>query len=295
MKPTMFNIFIYVSVIFLIITLYNADYLHTPTVENTGFFVLSIALLFAGFIFNAEPWRRLLQKSDIRISHKNGIISIGLSIFGKYIPGKIWSIVGRPSYIAHTYNYPFKPLATLSLIAQLITLWSGLMIGTIGLFLVDGFEKWGALTIVLWLILTGIIFSNSIHHISEKIYKLIFHKPLGIPAIPIRNILTVVPFFFLQWLTWCAAFYFLTVSLYSHSAIIAVGFGFALAASLGIMSIIAPGGIGVREGVLVGFLALAGYNPQEATTLAIMSRLWFLVGECFIFLLAFLLNRYQSH
>jgi uncharacterized membrane protein YbhN (UPF0104 family) len=168
------------------------------------------------------------------------------------------------------------------------------MIGAIGLFLVEGFEKWGTLTIVLWLVLTGTLFSNSIHHISENIHIRIFHKPLGIPAIPIQNILTVVPIFFLQWLTWCSAFYFLALSLYTHTASIAVGFGFALAASLGIMSIIAPGGIGVREGVLVGFLSLAGYNAQEATTIAITSRLWFLGGECFIFLLALLLSRYRN-
>jgi uncharacterized membrane protein YbhN (UPF0104 family) len=63
----------------------------------------------------------------------------------------------------------------------------------------------------------------------------------------------------------------------------AVGAGFPLAASLGVLALVAPGGLGVREGVIVAYLGLAGIPAMEATTISIASRLWFLGGELIFF------------
>ena len=63
-----------------------------------------------------------------------------------------------------------------------------------------------------------------------------------------------------------------------------VGFGFPLAGVLGIMTFISPGGLGTREGVIVAYLTLASIPVVEATTIAVASRLWFLTGEVFIFI-----------
>jgi len=57
------------------------------------------------------------------------------------------------------------------------------------------------------------------------------------------------------------------------------------------MAFIAPGGLGVREGVMVGYLTLAGLPIAEAVTIAGASRLWFLVGEAFIFTVGWLADR----
>jgi uncharacterized membrane protein YbhN (UPF0104 family) len=69
-----------------------------------------------------------------------------------------------------------------------------------------------------------------------------------------------------------------------------IAFAFGLAGSIGIMAVFAPGGLGVREGILTGFLTLAGVDLPVATTIAVTSRLWFLAGELFIFLLAVVLR-----
>jgi uncharacterized membrane protein YbhN (UPF0104 family) len=70
------------------------------------------------------------------------------------------------------------------------------------------------------------------------------------------------------------------------------GLTFPLAATLGILAIIAPGGIGVREGVLFLFLNSSGaLTVEEATTISVFSRVWFLVGESFLFLIALLMSK----
>ena len=49
------------------------------------------------------------------------------------------------------------------------------------------------------------------------------------------------------------------------------------------LAIFAPGGLGAREGVLVAYLMLAGQTAADATTVAVVARLWFLVGELALF------------
>ena len=42
---------------------------------------------------------------------------------------------------------------------------------------------------------------------------------------------------------------------------------FPLASTLGIMAIIVPSGIGVREVIIVCYLSFVGFSKQEATTI----------------------------
>jgi uncharacterized membrane protein YbhN (UPF0104 family) len=65
-------------------------------------------------------------------------------------------------------------------------------------------------------------------------------------------------------------------------------FVFPVSAVYGVLAIIFPGGIGVREGIMVSLLTMMGCNPLTATTFSVVSRLWFITGELFIFSLAFI-------
>jgi len=90
---------------------------------------------------------------------------------------------------------------------------------------------------------------------------------------------------------WSMGFYTLVVSLTAIDVPWSVGLGFPLAATLGIMALITPGGIGAREGVMVGYLSSAGIPIAEATTIAVASRLWFLAGELFIFIAGWIAHK----
>ena len=64
-----------------------------------------------------------------------------------------------------------------------------------------------------------------------------------------------------------------------------VGLGFPLAVNLGIIVLFTPGGLGTREAVIVAYLSLMSIPIIEATNIAVVSRLWFLFGELFIFII----------
>ena len=101
--------------------------------------------------------------------------------------------------------------------------------------------------------------------------------------------------YLLMWVLRCVGFYLLVVSLSNGTEIhIGIGLSYALALCVGFLALAVPGGLGVREGILVAYLTYAGFDLQQATTISIASRLWFLIGECFIFFTGFILDKLRS-
>ena len=282
---------IYVSLVFLVVALYRADYLHVPKILSG--FNLGVSLLFlcAGFVMNAVAWKKILEKSDYHIRVDHCLAGFGLSIFGKYIPGKIWMVMGRAAYIAEKSNLSLGALSAVSLNMQFIAIWTGLLFGLMGMFLLDGWHLWGWFIVFLWLFFSIIIFSHFAHTKIEHIVKVILHREIAIPRLTPASTFSVMPWFIAYWALWSVGFYLLVTSLIGSDVSWSVGFGFPLAATLGIITFISPGGLGTREAIMVGYLTLAGIPLADASTIAVTSRLWFLGGEVFIFLFGWIVHK----
>jgi hypothetical protein len=93
------------------------------------------------------------------------------------------------------------------------------------------------------------------------------------------------------WLLWGGGFFLLCAGLSDQMFPFSTLFCFPLATTLGILILFAPGGLGIREGVIVGYLTLLGIALPEAITLSAASRLWFLIGEFFVFVAGYLSAR----
>ena len=289
-----FKFLLYVSLVFLAIALYNADYLKIPRIFSVFALTLSFVFLFAGFIFNAISWNQVLRVSKYPIRLGECVAGFGLSIFGKYIPGKIWMIVGRAAYITEENRYPLGTLSAISLHTQLIAIWFGLIYGLSGLYMLGGPYLWSWLLLALWLVLTVVIFSNFVHAKAEQGIRLILRKDITLPKLTVKSTFSVMPAFIAYWAFWSIGYYLLVTSLIEIKVPWSVGLGFPLAGTLGIITFISPGGLGTREAVMVGYLALAGLPVVDATTVAVASRLWFIVGEVFIFIIGWITHR-QLH
>jgi len=290
MQKSFFKWFFYISIAFLIIALIRANYIQKPTFHNITYVYISFAFLFAGFFLDGIAWGKILKKANYNIQLQNGISSLGLSIFGKYIPGKLWVLLGRAEYISKKYDIPRKNTSSLSLNAQFISLWVGLLLGTIGLLLINKIDIYGLTALGLFALLTLTIYTPLFHRLFEFLVLKVIKRTINIPRLDFKNVLQVLPWFIINWGFWIVSFYFLGESLTAEPVTFNIAWGFALAGSLGIMAVIAPGGLGVREGLLTGYLSLAGLELADATTIAVASRLWFLAGEVFIFGVGFILN-----
>lgn len=257
-----------------------------PIIHSWSLLVVSVILLGVANCANAMNWLNMLQCIKVPASFKAAYTSIGISIFGKYIPGFVWTIIGRVGYIAQQYRVSKTTLSTLSFHSQIITLWVGLLLGMIGLLFSGKFGYWGWLGLIGFILFSFIIYTPYFNHLLEKSLNYILKKTVFIPRLSFRETLTLMPWFFINWGIWCIAFYLFTVSLYPENVPYYTGLGFAFAATIGILAVFAPGGVGVREGMLVLFLTQCGIPLKDALTISVASRLWFLLGEFLFFISA---------
>jgi uncharacterized membrane protein YbhN (UPF0104 family) len=253
------------------------------------YLILSTLLLWVGFLISTLSWHNVLIKHKIVISKKTAIVSHGLSVFAKYIPGKIWVILGRAAK-ASGEKYSVKTASYASLKEQILYVWAGLLISSVPLFIYRGFDKFSLAVFLLFAALSVFNFSDKARLIIIWFVKKVFKKELDVPKMNFKESLPVIGYIFLLWFTWIAAFYFLSLSVYPETDF-SVGFIFPLSVTIGLLAILFPGGIGVREGIMTGFMVLSGIPIEIATTISVISRLWFVTGEVFIFLMGVILNR----
>ncbi len=102
--------------VFLAVALYRAEYLKIPEINSYFFMGVSILFLLLGILVLNLNWKNILKQSfNLNISYKDAVVSNGLSIFTKYIPGKVLVIMGRALYISKKYNCSLKNTTVASL------------------------------------------------------------------------------------------------------------------------------------------------------------------------------------
>ncbi len=280
-----FNILIYLSILYLVIYLYKLDYFRFHDISfNPCYLIISIVLLFTSFIFQSLCWWKSLQVHGLKRSKKEAVISHGQSIFAKYIPGKVWVILGRAGYVSREKK-EFKITAFISFKEQLIYIWIGLVVSAVPTFIFYGLRWMSVLVVLITLFLSLLLLSQRINRFFFRLAEKIFHRKMELPLIDLRRSLSIVLFELVFWFLISAAFVFFINSITPEASVV-MAFAYPLSICLGVLAIILPGGLGMREGILAGFLVLAGMEITMATTISIISRFWYMLGEVFLFLAA---------
>lgn len=283
-KGRFFNFFMYASFLFLIIALARADYLEIPTIYSMNFLLISLPCMLIGFFWYSQSYAKALEYGGTKIAHRSHLAANGLVQFGKYIPGKLWGLIGRAAYTEKHDGMPMGQASILSFKNQLMVIWAGFFVGFIGsaIVLYDRWEVWAGFGV--FLIITPVLFSKKLAGSFVWFSKKIFNKEFELEPFDIAMVKKVMPTSILCWIGWSAGFYFLAQALVEGLINPMSGLSFALATNIGILAIIAPGGVGVREAAIVLYLNATGLSISEATTIAVASRLWFLAGEGMFFL-----------
>ena len=283
---------VYLSLPALLVYLYQQGFLILPRVYSPGVLFVSLLLLLAGFLLMAEVWRQSLRLHQQSCSIALALRSIGITVFAKYIPGKIWGPVGQAAQVLETTGAGLPRVLAASLDYQLLTLWSGLTVGGLLLFGLD----WPVMSSLVYLlaVLAGfvVLLLPGRWRLLNKLL------PEGMRALSVSDnpvtTLRITPYALLVWLLWSVSFYCLCLGLTAGAIPPQAGLAFALAGALAILSPITPAGLGVREGLMVVLLTALGIDATTATTLSLASRLWFMSGEACLFLQALVLGRFIS-
>ena len=283
---------IYFSIIFLSFFLLSQDYLKIPEINNYKYFVISFFLLFFSLIFQIVNWHVLLKSYHVEIPFIQSFISMGLFLMTKYIPGKIWGVIGKAGYVSKKYNIDIVKISYVSFIHQLISISSALVFSIIGIIQLNLNYIYLISSIVLFIItLFVLIFQNEL--IPLKKYVPILNKFSLKPQHFNKNVLyKVVPYWFLYWLIIATSFYFLSLSILENpSNYEALFFLYPISTVIGMILLISPGGVGIREGALVMLLSIFDYSIVNIISIAITIRVMFVVCELFIFFTSLILNK----
>ena len=283
-----FNLLLLVSFVFVFIYLIRQDFI-IPDIQKPGLLAGSLALLFAGFYSSTWSWKVALRSHQVDCTSRLALKSHGLSVFAKYIPGKVWVILGRAGYLSDSKK-DLKNLAFISFKEQLIYLWAGFVISSIPTVLFYGVRWISGLVLLVIIGLTLFLFVEKIHAWSMGILQKILRRELEVPLVSLSGSWRMIGAVLVIWIFWTVGFYLFMLA-FSDQVTPVMMFAFPLSVCFGLLAIILPGGLGLREGIIIGYLIMAGLETEAATTISFLNRLWFIAGEVFIFLLALLAKR----
>lgn len=284
---------LYVSIGFLIYYLVKFDYLILGEVQfDYSLLIPSVILLWSGFFYSTVSWQIALEQHNYKISQRLATYSHGISVFAKYIPGKLWVIIGRASLAAKN-GISVKVFSAISLKEQLVYLFVGLIISLFALLFIE-INIWFLLIVTVTVFALGFfLFSKKIYQLFLDMFQRIFRKELDVPFVGLKELLRIGGATLIYWALWSVGFFLLCKSIVPEVSFVAA-FAFPLSVSYGLLAIFMPGGLGVREGIIVLVLTATGLDVKVATTISVISRIWFISGEIFIFLMSLLSKSTQN-
>lgn len=249
--------------------------------------------VFASFLF-ILVWQRWLRGLD-SFSFSECSAHIGVTLLGKYIPGKIWGLVGR-TVLLQRRGVSMQRAVDLLLADQFVTFYSGTTLGALALLAY--FDITLALAgLLVAMVCTYLLYRNyqsllswawnSFGVLIRKFGKNFHPQDTSIT----QNRMYETSFIYLaHWLATVAVVALIFTPLIGDGLgefYILLAAAIPLAMLAGFLALWAPGGVGVREGVIILILSLQ-LDLELAAAVAICYRLICIAIDLAVGMLAFL-------
>ncbi len=240
---------------------------------------LSFLFLFGYYLLAVEFWRRLVLICGESVDFKLALRIFSFSQFGKYLPGRIWVILGR-TQMAPAHGLRPLVITASSTIEQLFILVSGLIFTP---FILPVYFSTILILYSAFFLILSIGFPRVRLYLDRVAKRYI--EPSIVDRFSTSQILIFLSGYVLAWAIFGIGFYLFLISFIRLGwdfYPMAVG-SFAVSWVIGILSIFTPGGLGVREGILIA-ATQEWLGPTVALGVSIGSRIWLVIGEiCFFF------------
>lgn len=253
-----------------------------------GWLVASFPVAFVGMTLVGVPWRRSMRLLGSDPSLRDTLHWYFLGQLGKYVPGTLWPVVGR-SEMARRGGVP-RPAAYGSVVLTLGATYLAAMLVVIGFLPFAGENGAGDQWWVLLLLPVGLaVLHPSVLAWGKALTERIVRRQLDVVIPTWRDSVELVLRHAPAWLfigsaTWLVARAFDPDVGWAELMVPGV-----LSWIIGFVVVPAPGGIGVREAAFTA--AAASLDPGIAATVAVVSRLVFMLVDASGALLATLVLR----
>ena len=255
----------------------------------------AFVLVLASPVLTLLGWRALLADLGGRLPLPASASVFFVGQLGKYLPGSVWSVAIQ-SDMGGRLGVPRRTLGVAGLLSLGLAVLTAAVVGlpALPLLLRRGAEDlslaWFALPVILMVV---VLWPPVLNALVSRALRLIRREPLP-HRLGGRAILTCSAWFVLAWLSMAAAVWVLAgdLALDASSGQLALTTlsGYCLAAGLGMLSVIVPAGVGVRDGIL-GLLLVGQLPIGAATAVVVVHRFLSVLVDVLLALAAFLWGR----
>jgi len=257
---------------------------------------IAFALQILTFLWLLKIFKWILKKTGSSVSNRRLFKAWFISSLGKYLPGKVWQFLGM-IFLLEKEGVPKKNTFSSMVLGQTLSVISGLFISVLflGANLYSQFFSANPGLMAGFVALSlAILVLLCYPKVLEKVVNLglgILKKEKITLDISVKEVIIYLLYYSLSWLLFGLAFWIFVKAMAQASFNMYTNLtgAFAFSLNIGFLALFAPGGIGVREGILV--LLLEAYFPAPvAILISILSRLWISLAEFLCFLIALLLK-----
>jgi glycosyltransferase 2 family protein len=241
---------------------------------NWPLLVLSVVAAVVGQLVFVVGWKRFLADCGVNAGMLPLTRFFLVSQLGRYLPGaKAWQM-GIIGAMAAENNLPAALLAATSLIQGTV----GVVVGAMLLF-ATGSEALGIPRYLLVLPiagLIGLILLPQLLRLVPKIRDMLVKRLPSLETITAGTMWTLVWSTTASWISWGVALYVLAWSLLGDPGASIVAYTAAWIGPFlaGIIAIIVPAGLGVRDSVMQQMLNHAGVAAANVAILVVIVRIW---------------------
>lgn len=247
-----------------------------PWSFRPGYLLLSMVCVQCAYFVIARSWRTLLRAVDIRPSYSRAYWIFYISNLGRYIPGKIWQI-SAAAMIGNSIGLSGSMLAASMVINMLYFVTIGTLIVLASGPFPQPFDS-SAYRILAWFFAGTLavvsLWPRPLIQVVDRLFSRLQLQP-DKWRLTLQQQTAVIIQTALAWILMSTGFalFVLSVTSTGDTAWWVLARSYVAAYVLGYVMLLAPGGIGVREGFLTLLLTpIVGVGP--AAGLALLSRLW---------------------
>ncbi len=235
---------------------------------------VSFLLCLLGMTSIGWVWTDVLALLGAQVERLRALGWYYIGELGKYLPGGVWPVLGRGE-LARRGGVP-GPRAYASVALSLVTLYLAAMLLAVGLLpFALGDDGPGSAALVLVLLPLGLA---ALHpRVIEPVLALVRRvtkRPLALTVPPWRDTAVVVLRYVPTWAFIGGATAAMAQAIDPGASPTRVAFAAVLSWIAGFLAVPVPAGAGVRETV---FIAASGLSPELGATVAVATRVLFIV------------------
>ncbi|HEX6590163.1 MAG TPA: lysylphosphatidylglycerol synthase domain-containing protein [Longimicrobiales bacterium] len=244
-------------------------------------FIGSIALLVATLGWGVWIWQRVLRRLGVAIALRPLLRIWFLATLARYVPGKIWQFVGA-AQLARRYGVPAVPLVTSMVVHMGFTMAAAVILGTplLAARLIADDRVALAVSVLVGLAVVVAVHPRPVNVGLDLLPRALHREVLRWEASWSYALLLLL-WSVVSWIAYGAAFTLFAAAIFDVSidAVPGLVAANAVAVLAGVLAVVAPAGLGARE-LALSFLLQPLLPVQGAgALLALLSRLWVMIGE----------------